>query len=196
MDPGAYSPRGLVCVCGFKGRVLSLSDSTASRTLSEVCFRGNSVPILFSPVRAGFGPCTFVKCLDAALSPSERAGCAFSTFGRSAKLAQSRDMLISHIDSLLIHFESLGLCVNMQKSILAPSQSITYLGVCLDSGEMRARLSRERVAAILTSLRHFRQGSSVHLKEFQRLLGLMASASAVCHLGLLHMCSQLLWLKS
>ncbi len=33
----------------------------------------------------------------------------------------------------------------MQKSILAPSHSITYLGVCLDSVGMRARLSRDRV---------------------------------------------------
>ncbi len=84
----------------------------------------------------------------------------------------------------------------MRKSILAPSQSLTYLGVCLDSVEMRARLSRERAVAILSSLRHFREGSSVHLKEFQRLLGLMVSASAVCHLGLLHMRPLQLWLKS
>ncbi len=32
-DPGANSPRGLVCVHGFKGRVLSHSDSTASQTV-------------------------------------------------------------------------------------------------------------------------------------------------------------------
>ncbi len=61
---------------------------------------------------------------------------------------------------------------------------------------MRARLSRERAAAILSYLRHFREGSSVHLKKFQRLLGLMASASAVCHLGLLHMRPLQLWLKT
>ncbi len=35
-DPGANSPRGLVCVCGFKGRVLSHSDSTVSQTVSKV----------------------------------------------------------------------------------------------------------------------------------------------------------------
>ncbi len=110
-------------------------------------------------------------------STSERAGCASSTFGRLAELAQSRDTLISHIDSLLIHFESLGLCANMQKT--DPSQSITYLGVCLDSVEMRTHLSRERTVAILSSLCIFRQGSSVHWKEFQRLLGLMASALEV-----------------
>ncbi len=55
-DPGANSPRGLVCVRGFKGHVLSHSDSTASQMLSEVCLRGHSIPILCSPVRARFGP--------------------------------------------------------------------------------------------------------------------------------------------
>ncbi len=55
-DPGANSPRGLVYVRGFKGCILSHSDSTASQTVSEVCFRGHSVPILCSPVRAGFSP--------------------------------------------------------------------------------------------------------------------------------------------
>ncbi len=35
-------------------------------------------------------------------------------------LAQSLDTLISHIDLLLIHLESLGLCVNMQRAFLPP----------------------------------------------------------------------------
>ncbi len=196
-DPGADSPRGLVCVRGFEGRVLSHSDSAASQTVSEVCFREHSVPILCSPVRAGFGPAHISKCVDAALSPLRAGGMRILNYLDDwLILAQSRDTLLSHIDSLLIHLESLGLCVNRRKSILAPSQSILYLGVCIDSLEMRARLSRERVAAILSYLRHFREGSSVHLKEFQRLLGLMASASAVCHLGLLHMRPLQLWLKT
>ncbi len=37
--------------------------------------------------------------------------------------AQSRDTPASHIDKLLRHLEFLRLCVNMHKSILAPSQS-------------------------------------------------------------------------
>ncbi len=47
-DPGADSPRGLVCVHGFEGRVFSHSDSTASQTVSEVCFREHCAPILCS----------------------------------------------------------------------------------------------------------------------------------------------------
>ncbi len=41
----------------------------------------------------------------------------------------------------------------------------------MDSLEMRARLSRERVAAILSYLRHFREGSSVHLKKNSETAG-------------------------
>ncbi len=70
-DPGANSPRGLVCVRGFEGRVLSHSDSTASQTVSEVCFREHCVPILCSPVRAGFGPAHIFKVRGCSTFPPQ-----------------------------------------------------------------------------------------------------------------------------
>ncbi len=167
------------------------------RRFLRFAFKGTAYQYSVLPFGLALAPRIFSKCVDAALSPLRASGIRILNYLDDwLILAQSRDTLLSHIDSLLIHLESLGLCVNRQKSILAPSQSITYLGVCMDSLEMRARLSRERAAAILSYLRHFREGSSVHLKKFQRLLGLMASASAVCHLGLLHMQPLQLWLKS
>ncbi len=59
--PGVNSPQGTGCVRGFKGRVLSHSDSTASQTLSEVWSRGHSVPVHCSSVWTGFGPAHFLK---------------------------------------------------------------------------------------------------------------------------------------
>ncbi len=82
-------------------------------------------------------------------------------------LAQSRDMLASHIDKLLRHLEFLRLCVNMSKSILALRQSIMYLGVCFHKKRWRCALnSQERLAAIL-SMRNFRPGSLLHLHPLQ-----------------------------
>ncbi len=52
-------------------RVLSHSDSTASQTVSEVCFRGHSVPILCSPVRAGFGPALIFKVRGCSTFPAQ-----------------------------------------------------------------------------------------------------------------------------
>ncbi len=94
--PGANSPQETGCVRGFKGRVLSHSDSTASQMLSEVCSRGHSEPVPCSSVWTGFGPAHFLK-----------------VHGRSSP-------------------PPLRVCVDMCKSILAPSQSITYLGVCFN----------------------------------------------------------------
>ncbi len=55
-------------------------------------------------------------------------------------LAQSRDTPASHIDKLLRHLEFLRLCVNMCKSILAPSQSNVSGSVLrLKAVETRAR---------------------------------------------------------
>ncbi len=167
------------------------------RRFLRFAFEGTAYQYSVLPFGLALAPRTFSKCMDAALSPLRSSGVRILNYLDDwLILAQSRDTLISHIDSLLIHLESLGLCVNMQKSILTPSQSITYLGVCLDSVERRAHLSRECAAAILSALRHFRQGSTVQLKKCQRLLGLMAAASAVCHLGLLHMRPLQLWLKT
>ncbi len=70
-DPGADSPRGLVCVRGFEGRVFSHSDSTASQTVSEVCFREHCVPILCSPVRAGSGPAHIFKVRGCSTFPPQ-----------------------------------------------------------------------------------------------------------------------------
>ncbi len=138
------------------------------RWFLRFAFEGTAYQDTVLPFGLALAPRTFSKCMDAALSPLRASGMRIlNCLDDWLILAQSQDTFISHIDSLLIHLESLGLCVNMQKSILAPSQSKTHLGVCLDSVEMRARLSRERAAAILSSLRHFRQSSSVQLKDFQ-----------------------------
>ncbi len=131
--------------------------------------------------------CIFQSAWMQHFPPSERAGCAFST----GRLADFRSVPGQSTQPYRYAASSLGvpraMCRHAEEHSHPESVYITYLGVCFDSVKMRARLSQERSATILSSLCHFRIGSSVHLKKFQRLLGLMASASAECHLGLLHM---------
>ncbi len=60
--PCANSPLGTGCVRGFKGCVLSHSDSTASQTLSEVLLsRAQALPVPLFFCLAGFGPTHFLK---------------------------------------------------------------------------------------------------------------------------------------
>ncbi len=80
---------------------------------------------------------------------------------------------------MLWHLSQLGLLINWEKSKLSPVRIISFLGVELDSVSMTARLMEERSQAVLNCLSSFRGRNVVPLKQFQRLLGDMASAAAV-----------------
>ncbi len=81
----------------------------------------------------------------------------------------------------------LELRVNWEKSKLSPAQRISFLGMELDSVNLTGHLSIERAQSMLNCLESFQGKRVVPLKQFQRLLGHMASADAVTPLGLLHM---------
>ncbi len=95
--------------------------------------------------------------------------------------------MICHRDSLLLHLRALGLRLNGQKSVLTPAQQTLFLGVCLDSTSKQARLAPARVESIQSCTARFKLGQHVSVGLCRRLLGLMAAASPVLPLGLLHM---------
>ncbi len=92
--------------------------------------------------------------------------------------------------------KELGLRINANKSVLCPLQRTTYLGVVWDSTTMQARISPARIDSILTSVKRVKQGRSLTVKQFQKLLGLMAAASNVIPFGLLYMRLLQWWLKT
>ncbi len=70
-------------------------------------------------------PCMFTICLDAALSPPKQSRMRILNYLHDwLVLAQSKSVLLSHKLRLLTHLQSLGLTVNMQKSMLVPSQNL------------------------------------------------------------------------
>ncbi|XDV15015.1 hypothetical protein PO909_015169 [Leuciscus waleckii] len=92
--------------------------------------------------------------------------------------------------------KELGLWLNAKKSVLSPLQRTTFLGVVWDSVSMQARLSPPRVDSILAAVKSVKLGQLLTVKQFQRLLGLMAAASNVIPFGLLHMRPLQWWLRN
>ncbi len=90
----------------------------------------------------------------------------------------------------------LVLRLNAKKNLLSPLQRTPYLGVVWDSTTMQARLSPARIDSILTTVKRVKEGQSLTVKQFQRLLGLMAAASNVIPFGLLYMRPLQWWLKT
>ncbi len=94
-------------------------------------------------------------------------------------LAQSEAVLTWYNTLLLSHLHCLGLRFNFAKSILSPSQRVSFLGTVIDSVQMTATVSAEQATTIQHHAASFEEGTARPLKAFQRMLGLMAVASPV-----------------
>ncbi len=186
---------GLVCSDRLEGCLLSCFDPSATQTVPTVCVRRTGMAVQGPPL--SLSPRVFTKVVEGARTTLWEVGVRILNYLDDwLILAQSREQLGNHRDLVLRHLSQLGLRVNWEKSKLSPVQRISFLVVELDSVSMTARLTEERAQAVLNCLSSFRSRNVVPLKQFQRLLGHMASAAAVTPLGLLQMRPLQHWLHS
>ncbi len=189
--------RGLVCHDRSKRRILPCLHPSHSQEVPEVCFRGEAYQYRVLPFGLALSPHTFTKCVDAVLAPLRLRGIRILNYIDDwLILAQSEWMAAQHRDVVLAHMKVLGLRLNAKKSVLSPLQRTTYLGVVWDSTTMQARMSPARIESILKAVRRVKEGQSLTVKQFQRLLGLKAAASNVITIGLLYMRPLQWWLKT
>ncbi|XP_051973615.1 uncharacterized protein LOC127636872 [Xyrauchen texanus] len=172
----------------LKDAYFHVSILPGHRPFLRFAFDGQSFQYKVLPFGLSLSPRVFTKVAEAALAPLRVAGIRILNYLDDwLILAHSRELLCTHSDQVLRHLSRLGLQVNWEKSKLTPVQSISFLGLELDSVSMTARLTSERAQSVLDCLASFKPGTVVPLKLFQRLLGHMASSAVVAPLGLMHM---------
>ncbi len=187
---------GLVCHHRPKGCVFSHQVVQRHRRFLRFAFGGKSYQYKVLPFGLALAPRTFTKCMDAALAPLRLQGIRVLNYLDDwLILAHSRELVSHHRDIVLGHIHSLGLRMNAKKSVFFPFQRTVFLGVHLDSVQMQARLAPARIPDLTACLAHFKLGQHVSVGICRRLLGLMAAASPVLPLGLLHMRPFLWWMK-
>ncbi len=181
-------PQDWFAAIDLKDAYFHVSILPRHRPFLRFAFEGRAWQYRVLPFGLSLSPRVFTKVVEGALTPLREVGVRILNYLDDwLILAQSREQLGDHRDLVLRHLSQLGLRVNWEKSKLSPVQRISFLGVELDSVSMTARLTEERAQAVLNCLSSFRGRNVVPLKQFQRLLGHMASAAAVTPLGLLHM---------
>ncbi|KAI2665918.1 Transposon Ty3-G Gag-Pol polyprotein [Labeo rohita] len=154
------------------------------RPFLQFAFEGRVYQYKVLPFGLSLSPCVFTKVAEAALAPLREVGFRILNYlDNWIILAHSWDLVCAHMDLVLNHLAQLGLWVNWEKSKLSPVQRISFLGVELDSVSMSARFSPECAQSVLRCAATLRCGSTVHLKQVQRLLGHMASSATVMPLG-------------
>ncbi len=188
-----HTAPGLVCSDRPEGCLLSCFDPSATQTVYGLRPRVGHGSTGSSPSGS---PCPPVSSRRSRRVPLPRYGKWASGSSTVSSMARTREQLCDHRDLVLRHLSQLGLRVNWEKSKLSPAQRISFRGVELDSVSMTARLTEERAQSVLNCLSSFGGRTVVPLKQFQRLLGHMASVAAVTPLGLLHMRPLQHWLHS
>ncbi len=149
------------------------------RRFLRFAFGGKAYQYKVLPFGLALTPRTFTKCIDAALAPLRLQGIRVLNYLDDwLILAHSRELVSRHRDIVLGHIHSLGLRMNAKKSVLLPSQRTVFL---------QARLAPARIPDLTACLARFKLGHHVSVGTCRRLLGLMAAASPVLPLGLLHM---------
>ncbi len=177
---GRVSDQDWFVTIDIKDAYSHVSILPSHRKFLRFAFRGKAYQYRVLPFGLALSPRTFTKCVDAALAPLRLRGIRILNYIDDwLILAHSEQMAVRHRDVVLAQMKELGLRLNVKKSVFSPLQRTTYLGVVWDSTTMQARLSTARIESILTTVRRDRDGLSLIVKQFQKLLGLMAAASNV-----------------
>ena len=94
-------------------------------------------------------------------------------------MAESREKLRDQALGLVYLLQCLGFSINMEKTILEPTQSLVFLGFTIDSINLELRLSPEKLKKIRAEARKFVGAELISARSLARLLGKMNATSNV-----------------
>ncbi|XP_063862140.1 uncharacterized protein LOC135101777 [Scylla paramamosain] len=90
------------------------------------------------------------------------------------------------IQATISLLQRLGFCINMEKSVLTPTQCIEYLGNVINTKFMTASLPERRLINIRQGCAEFLCKDVAPIREVARVIGLMVAAIPAVELGKLH----------
>lgn len=133
-------------------------------------------------------PRTFSKCMAVVAAFLRKKGIFVYPYLDDWLLkAPTPSSLQIHLSCTLQLMESLGLKVNLKKSILNPTQKIHYLGASLNTASASVSPSEERFSSIQTKCHTLLHTATTTVRQVSSLLGMMASCIFIVHNARLHM---------
>ncbi len=158
------------------------------RKFLRFSFQGQVYQFRVLPFGLSLAPRVFTRCMSASLSPLWSKGMRILPYLDDWLLcAPTRVHALCDTKIVLEHILKLGLTVNDTKSHLVPEQTITFIGITLNSVTMSATLSHTRTDSIFQLLTRFRMGARIPYGVLLQLMGMLAAATSVIPLGLLHL---------
>ena len=152
-----------------QGRILfgSYSPSVAKQ----------SIPVLFSSVRSlNIAPSLFTCLMKPVAGFLRKRGVRLLLYLDDMLIIGSTLREVNDFTQMAVNLlKALGFIINLDKSVLTPTQVITFLGFAINSITMRFTLPSKKVQKLLTLCRQIRSNSTVLLRTLAQLVGLLES---------------------
>lgn len=179
----------MVCL-DLKGTYLTIPIFPLQRCVLNFQWRGDTFEFTTLP----FGPSSAPWCSTKVMRPlvvtlRARGVCLILYLGDMLLMDQCPQTLLQHLQMTLSLLESFGFIINRQKSILAPFQSLVFLGFVVGLFRATLRLLTRKMIKIKHELRRLAARCSTSLRQIERVVGLRSSSIQAIFPGPLHYCA-------
>ena len=100
--------------------------------------------------------------------------------------AATYELCVHNVIDTLSLFHQLGFVIHPDKSVLIPTQRLTFLGFVLDSQSMTVALTREQAVKVKEACQQLLQEKAITIREVAKVLGLLTSSLPGVLYGPLH----------
>ena len=100
--------------------------------------------------------------------------------------ADTYELCVQNVIDTLSLFHQLGFVIHPDKSVLIPTQRLTFLGFVLDSQSMTVALTREQAVKVREACQQLLQERAITIREVEKVLGLLTSSLPGVLYGPLH----------
>ena len=137
----------------------------------------------------GLAPCPrqFTKLLKLVFSSLRKLGHISVVYIDDTWLtSEDYNSCVNNIAETITLLDRLGFVIHPEKSILIPTQEITFLGFIFNSANMTVKLNPERALKLKTACLENLEATTPLIRDVARLLGLMTSSFPGVMCGALH----------
>ena len=182
MTTGCY-----MCSVDLKSAYYSVAIAPSDQKYLKFSWRGKLYQFTCFPNGLAFCPRKFTKLLKPVYSTLRNLGhLSVAYIDDSYLQAATYELCVHNVIDTLSLFHQLGFVIHPDKSVLIPTQRLTFLGFVLDSQSMTVALTREQAVKVKEACQQLLQEKAITIREVAKVLGLLTSSLPGVLYGPLH----------
>ena len=182
ITPGCY-----MALMDIENAYYSISIDHKFRKYLKFKWDGQLFQFCALPNGLSSGPRKFTKLMKPVYAALRKLGHTICGFiDDSLIIGDSPAEVTAAVHDTLQLLAKLGFTVNFEKSILSPTQVITYLGFCIDSINMQVSLPDNKAQNIKHECQKLAKKNSDIIRNVAKMIGTLVASLSAVELGQLH----------